>query len=399
MNDLAGLRVLYICYNGITEPLVRSQVLNYQEGLVRQGVKVRLLTFEKETPADVKSIKAGLANTGIDWDWLPYSGQNGAIGSLKDVWSGMKHVLGLRKEIDFVHCRSFMPAMMVYFAKFRSPVRYLYDVRGFFAHEKRYKGRIRNARLFAVVRFLEARLYKSASAIVTLTKAGMTLIEDGYLGKGSSVPRVVIPTCANLQPFMKTRRSLNPDAPRFVYSGSLGAGYMRDEVFAFFVSARRHLPDASLEVLTRSDPEMVREGAAKAGLSTDDYTLRSLTPPEMADALLNCDAAISFIKPDFSKIASCPTKMGEYLAAGLPVVANAGIGDVDDQLLSNQVGFVIKDFSDESYDQSIRALIELMSDPEMIKRGRQTAEEVFSLDLGTERYAEMYRALGSDPKI
>ena len=32
---------------------------------------------------------------------------------------------------------------------------------------------------------------------------------------------------------------------------------------------------------------------------------------------------------DFSKIASCPTKLGEMLSSGIPVITNGGIGDIE----------------------------------------------------------------------
>jgi len=394
MSGLGGLSTLYICYNGMSESLVRSQVLNYQEGLADRGVAVTLLTFEKSPPEDEAAIRAELAGKGIDWHWRPYSGKQGARGTGRDIAAGMRFIMERRKTIDFVHCRSFIPALMGYGAQLRGGPRFIYDVRGFFAHEKRYKGRIESDLQFRVTRFLEARVYKRASAIVTLTDAAMRLLERDYLGEDSATPRRVIPTCANVSPFLQSRRPLDTERPRIVYSGSLGAGYLCDEVFEFFARTRKVIPGAKLEILTRSDPDLVRAGAGKAGLRETDYRMRSLKPAQMAEALLQCDAALSFIKPDFAKIASCPTKMAEYLAAGLPVIANTGIGDVDAQLGETRTGVVMQDFGDAEYDRAIAGMQALLADPEMIARGRKAAKELFSLDLGIERYAEIYEALG-----
>ena len=41
------------------------------------------------------------------------------------------------------------------------------------------------------------------------------------------------------------------------------------------------------------------------------------------------NAGIFFIKPTFSKKASMPTRLGEYLASGVPCLCNTGIGDID----------------------------------------------------------------------
>jgi len=58
-----------------------------------------------------------------------------------------------------------------------------------------------------------------------------------------------------------------------------------------------------------------------------------LAAGDVAAALRDADAGLSFVKPCVSKLASSPTKIGEYLAIGLPVVSTTGIGDID-QLLS-----------------------------------------------------------------
>ena len=41
-------RTLYICYFGLREPLVQTQVLPYLRALAARGLGVHLLTFEPE---------------------------------------------------------------------------------------------------------------------------------------------------------------------------------------------------------------------------------------------------------------------------------------------------------------------------------------------------------------
>ena len=391
MTDLSGLRTLYISYNGMGEPLVRSQVLNYQERLTAMGLSADLLTFEKISPENEAAIRAELAAHGIQWSWLPYNGHRCAKGSLRDVAAGMREILKRRGRIDFVHARSFIPALMAYTAKLRGGPDYLYDVRGFFAHEKRYKGRIKSDAQFRVVRWLEGRLYKGASAIVTLTAAAMRVIERDYLGANPDLPRAVIPTCVDLSRYEGPRRPLDPEAPRLVYSGSLGAGYLPDEVFRFFAVVRDTLPKATLEILTRSDASIAAQSAAKAGLTQADYTLRSLTPAEMPAALKDCDAALSLIAPDFSKIASCPTKMAEYLAAGLVVVANGEmIGDVGEQLRTTGAGITIDEFGPEAISNAAGQMIAMLHNDRQLCRAQSAAADLFSLASGVEQYAALY---------
>ena len=94
----------------------------------------------------------------------------------------------------------------------------------------------------------------------------------------------------------------------------------------------------------------------------------------------------------FSKISSSPTKIGEYLGAGLPVLSSAGIGDVDVLLRDDQVGVLVSDFSESGYKAAAQAIRELCSEPALRQRCRKAGRERFSLcEIGIPRYDELYR--------
>jgi hypothetical protein len=42
------------------------------------------------------------------------------------------------------------------------------------------------------------------------------------------------------------------------------------------------------------------------------------------------DTSIFFIRPTYSKKASSPTKQGEIMAMGIPLICNYGVGDTDE---------------------------------------------------------------------
>jgi glycosyltransferase involved in cell wall biosynthesis len=95
-----------------------------------------------------------------------------------------------------------------------------------------------------------------------------------------------------------------------------------------------------------------------------------------------------------SKIASSPTKNGEYLACGLPLVINAGVGDSD--LLINEwnAGVLIEDFGEEDYLKAGREIELIVADREARKKARSVAERVFNLErVAGERYASLYEAV------
>src|SRR5581483_635896 len=108
----------------------------------------------------------------------------------------------------------------------------------------------------------------------------------------------------------------------------------------------------------------------------------------------NCDAALSFIRPCLSKQASSPTKIAEYLAAGIPVVTNTGIGDLDQLVNSERVGVAVSEFSDEGYRRAARELVALLEDPGVRDRCTAAAHKYFDLEqVGWARYRAVYELL------
>jgi glycosyltransferase involved in cell wall biosynthesis len=102
---------------------------------------------------------------------------------------------------------------------------------------------------------------------------------------------------------------------------------------------------------------------------------------------------LSFRKPTFSQIAASPTKVAEYLAAGLPVVCNDGVGDAE-FISQNQVGVVIKSLDSATFSEAVARVLSLMEDPHLRQRCVQTARSHFDLDsVGRKRYFDVYQRL------
>jgi len=114
-------------------------------------------------------------------------------------------------------------------------------------------------------------------------------------------------------------------------------------------------------------------------------------PSDLPKYLSGADVAVSFIKNCYSKQASSPTKNAEYLACGLPIIANAGIGDTDLHISGNDIGALVSGFSQEELANALRE-IEMLGDVGDICR--QTAGELFDLErVGGERYKRLYARL------
>ena len=117
--------------------------------------------------------------------------------------------------------------------------------------------------------------------------------------------------------------------------------------------------------------------------------------PEMLQAI---DVAAFFVTPSFSKLAMAPTKLGEFLAMGIPCITNSGLGDTAEILVSHGVGVVVPDTSASELKRGAGNLLELLRDPSLSKRCRETARSCFSLEGGAQAYDRIYRQLTGKPR-
>jgi glycosyltransferase involved in cell wall biosynthesis len=106
------------------------------------------------------------------------------------------------------------------------------------------------------------------------------------------------------------------------------------------------------------------------------------------------DVGISFRKGELSKRAASPTKVGEYLAAGLPVVSSAGIGDCDELIERNRVGVIVRDASRDAHRIAAEAILALLRDDRLAERCLTVAQSDLSMrGVGGPRYAAVYERL------
>ena len=165
---------------------------------------------------------------------------------------------------------------------------------------------------------------------------------------------------------------------------------MAREMAQFFARARAAITGLRLLVLTQGDREEIERELQAAGAPAGTWTITSSPHDQVGDHLAAADAAISFIAPSPSKASSSPTKIGEYLAAGLPIVATAGVGDLDEQL-GPEVGVLVARHDADAHDQAARSLRDLIEDAGTADRCRALAHRLFSLDeVGVPRYRALY---------
>src|SRR5947209_11438501 len=136
------MRTLYICYFGLREPLVETQVLPYLRELSGRGVGVQLLTFEPDVRRrwpgrELEEERARLRAEGIEWFCLPYHKRPTVPATVYDILAGAWFAARLvrRARLDVLHARAHVPLAMALVARLFAPARLIFDIRGLMAEE------------------------------------------------------------------------------------------------------------------------------------------------------------------------------------------------------------------------------------------------------------------------
>ncbi|ATI44036.1 hypothetical protein CBW24_18000 (plasmid) [Pacificitalea manganoxidans] len=400
--------VLYISYTGLMDPLGQSQVLQYVLALGRAGHRMTVLSFEKpealNDPERVAAMRSLCREA--DVNWRPRIWHNkpvGILATLYDLSAGRRQAIRIAREVgaEVVHCRSYIASLMGLAVKRATGAKLIFDMRGFWPDERVDGGIWSKASApYRVFKRVERSLFLNADHIVSLTKAGVREYEAFDYMKDEPPKSTVIPTCTNLDMF---RPETAPrEAFTLGYVGSVGSWYLFDDVAKAVARTFALRPDARFLVVTKGNHDLVRKALDKAGADPERIQVLSVDFSEVGRHIGRMDAGIFFIRPAWSKRASCPTRMGEFLASGKPCLANGGVGDVAEDIRETGTGIALPQLGTQSVDltdldEALQTLFAMAEDPEMPARCRAVAEERFSLASGVAAYSDIYRQLSEDP--
>ncbi|MDX6575557.1 MAG: hypothetical protein QOE96_1510 [Blastocatellia bacterium] len=411
---LANRRVLYISYNGMLDPLGQSQVLPYLRELSKCGVRFTLLSFERaaafagDGPRNCEALRRDLAADGIEWKWLRYHSRPSLPATVYDVLNGIRCARALvrQNKIELVHARSHIAATIALALKKSFDLKMIFDIRGLMAEEYVDAEHWREGGLpYRLTKAMERRALAASDGIVTLTERIWPAIKDWQGLINRDVMHEVSPCCVDLDLFrfdeperalVRTELGLQN---RFVlvYSGSVGGWYLADKMADLFAELVRMKPDSYFLWLTGGPRDLVEQLMSDRGMNASQFSVLSVKPADVPRHLCAADAGIAFYKPTFSRLATSPVKLAEYLACGLPVIINAGVGDSDDFISAQKLGAVVRDFNDQEYGRALLELETLRSEATRA-RTRQTAEKFFDVRRrGVEGYARLYEQVLSRP--
>ncbi len=411
MSENKKKRIIYLSYDGLTDPLGQSQIIPYLSGLAAYGHQITVVSAEKPQNFNNKEqlIKSLLDSHQIMWVPLNYTKKPPVLSTILDLIKFSRAVKKIYRNnpFDIIHCRSYITSIVGLNVQQKYGVRFVFDMRGFWADE-RIDGNIwklSNPLYRLVYRYFknkEKQFLFNADHTVSLTKSAIETIRNDFKISLPEDRYSVIPCCADLDHFSTHknnsqnkstwRKKLSIEQHAFVltYLGSLGTWYMIDEMLSFFkVLTEKHRTDAVFVFITQDNPAIVYEAINRHQIPESAVRVIRSGRYELPEMLAISDAAVSFIKPSFSKRASSPTKLAELLGLGIPVFSNTNVGDIEIYYQSIE-SLKITDLKTKAFE---KAWTQFFTHPPETERLVEVANHFFSLHLGVEKYVNVYRNL------
>ena len=392
-------KILYISYDGLSDTLGQSQILPYLIKLSERGYQFTILSAEKSQYFEQEKVQIQklCAQNNISWHYILYRKKPPVISTLRDIAELKKeaHRLQQQENFDIVHTRSYIPSLIALSLKKKFKLKWLFDMRGFWADE-RIDGNIWNLSklhyrwIYSYFKRKEKTFFQKADAIVSLTyKAKKWMLEQWKV----ATPINVIP-CATDTVFFKPKQIEfihKQENITLGYLGSIGTWYMLDEMLDFFKVLQSKYPKAKFKFITREDKNTILDKAKEKGINSSAFTIKAAKREDVPKELSSIDLGIFFIKDKFSKKASSPVKQGEFMSMGIPVITAKNIGDTDFIIEKYKSGIWVDNFTETAYQKAIEEIPNLLLlTPNDIRKG---AEDYFSLEKGVDTYQKIYEDL------
>jgi len=406
MRNRSKPRVLYIVYWGAAEPLGQSLVLPAVKRLAAMGVDLTLVTFDK--PADlgrleeIGRIRESLDEAGVQWMPLRYHKSPKVPATAYDIAQGCARAIAarVRSRFEVVHARTFIGGLMGLLLAPILGAKLIYHNEGFYPDEQVDAGVWQaGSRAHRIAKRLEQEMYARADAIIALSHRAKAEIENFPKIARKATPVIVVPSCVDLNHF-----GFNPAETyrrektlRFVYSGSVGGRYMLDRIGRFVAIASKE-NRVHLRVLTRTSPDLIGSILNGSGLRDGAWSVDSVAFTDMPQQLASNDAGLCFLTQGISEHGCSSTKIGEYWAAGLPVITTPNVSDTDEIIRREHVGVVLNEHTDDGYARAAAELRALLEDDQLSMRCRQAAEAHYALEPACERQASLYHRFSHDSR-
>lgn len=375
---------LFITWDGPKSKYLEGLFLPIFKGLSENGHQIHVLQFTWADAEDVVRTKAACEDVGIPYRAASVWKKAGGVGPFTSAICGQRHIRRAVFDwnIDTLMPRSLMPALAVLAGRFPKRLRLIFDADGFSADERvDFRGLPRESATYRILRAVEARTARVADRVLVRTPQAVNILAGR--AKTDSAKFYVVGNGRDPAPFLGGRPQRADKEFRLCYCGSIGAQYRPSQMIEIAQCLREQIPNFVFRVFTRDKTEFdtVLSQSKVSDLSWIEVSQKP--PEEIPAALMRCDLALALRQPAFSTQGVAPIKLGEYMLAGLPVIATEGAGSVE-PLIKAGVMMQVKEDPSQAWpwvrDNVIPRQVEIR------KRAQEIGLAYFSLKASVDSY-------------
>jgi glycosyltransferase involved in cell wall biosynthesis len=325
----------------------RIRIEQEVRALVRHGCDVELACLHPvdADPAALTAHAAELETLHCPVHLIPVSGFFDLIlpdESVRDTLERLERLVSA-SGLLIVHAEALYSARIGLLLRARArDCRLVFDCHGTSPEEERLSG-AHPSRVQAM-EVWERRVLAAADLNVFVSQA----MNDCYLKRYgfAELPHVIVPCCVADERFGAAKSRcpvvLPGGRPILAYAGTFAVWQCGEEMIRLFAQLARHDPELFFLLLApAADHGRVRELMQEHRLPESAVRLAALAHDEVASALRRAHAGVLLRRAHPVNEVSSPTKFGEYLAAGLPVIMTEDIGDFARLAAREGVGLVL----------------------------------------------------------
>ena len=272
-----------------------------------------------------------------------------------DTFRILRYSIKVSSDHDIIHCRGYGGAFIGYFTSLFSGKPFIFDMRGVLPEETVDVGKInKNGFKFKILKIAERILIRKAGLVFVVSNKFKLYVKSEF--KKEEVININNPTDFSIyHSSIRTTEKIN-----LIYSGSMQNWHLPELTLTYFQKLYQEYNNKVYLIFCTNDLTKGKELFNRFDLPEESFELVTVLPQDMPKYYMRAQIAFCLIKQSFSKSVCFPVKFSEYIASELMVIANEGIGDLENIISEFNCGIVLEsDEYNESDFHKLKSLVEL----------------------------------------
>lgn len=394
-------KILYITHDGILDHIGASQIYPYLK-INSLSNKIYLLSFEKKKNfKDIQILKRKINQNNIEWKYITY--HYSLFGKLYDFLLLLIYASKFIffKKIDIIHCRSYIPTLSVFFINKIKKIKYIFDIRDFWADEgieiKKYKF------IYNFIKKIEGKMiHESIHTVCLTTKAKKYILNkyfkdclDKYSNKITVIPcgtdfELFNPDKLKINIKNRIKKKFNPHNKNILlYYGSIGKNYLIDKKINFFKNINR-LNEWKFIFLVNNNFNELNNYLLSKGLKNNNFSIINSKREQLPYFLSLANLSIFFYRQGMRSLGCSPTKLADLFSMNIPIITDKNLGDMDSIIsFSKNNSLLISNFNSYQIRSYTSKILKNYKNNLNIRKN----SVYFNYKYGAKKYLNIYKSL------